>query len=48
MSSRDLARASHEIDREGWLANRSSLTDAGERRLVEAAGVEREFGAIVN
>ncbi len=22
-----------------WLANRSSLIDAGERRLVEAAGV---------
>jgi predicted XRE-type DNA-binding protein len=25
---------------ESWLANRSSLTDEGERRLVEAAGVE--------
>ena len=32
----------------GWLANRSSRTDAGERRLVEAAGVERERGAIMN
>jgi hypothetical protein len=31
---------------EGWLANRSSLTNARERRLVEAAGVELEIRAI--
>jgi hypothetical protein len=33
---------------EGWLANRSSLTDAGERRLVEAAGVEFELARLCN
>ena len=33
---------------ESWPANRSSLTDSGERRLVEAAGVETEIGEFSN
>ena len=27
------------VSRGGWLANRSSLTDAGERRLVDLTGI---------
>ena len=39
VSSRDLRGPSQEIDCEGWLANRNSRSNAGERRLVEASGV---------
>jgi len=37
VSSRD-GEPSPEIVREGWLATRSSLTDAGERRVVDLTG----------
>jgi hypothetical protein len=48
VSSRDWREPSPESTCEGWLAYRSSLTNAGERRLVEAAGVERERSAMMN
>jgi len=40
VSSLDLGNNLRMIIPEGWLASRSSRTNEGERRLVEAAGVE--------